>query len=177
MTSMPTRFAFGRCLRPLILSFAVASLALAAIACGGSDSDTAADSAPTLGQPDQQGQELATRFLSLLAQKDVAGLQGFLSDGFMIQRADGSFSVKADYLTNLPVIGDFRVSDVTTKQIGDALVVRWQLSVDEVINGQPYASTPAPRLSTFVWTDGGWQMLSHANFNAPAGNPIAAPIQ
>jgi hypothetical protein len=39
---------------------------------------------------------------------------------------------------------------------------------NEVTEGTELSDASAPRLSTFVWSDGDWQLLSHANFNAPA---------
>ena len=144
-------------------------LLAAALACSGDSS------APRLGQPDVTGGELTNRFITFLAQKDVEGLRGFLSEGFMVQRADGTFATKDDYLSNLPQIARFSISNVSARQVDGALVVHWLLSAEEVINGQTYASTPAPRLSTFVWADGAWRLLSHANFNAPVSATPTAP--
>ncbi|MPZ48933.1 MAG: DUF4440 domain-containing protein [Dehalococcoidia bacterium] len=160
------------CGRSLLVAMAGAALLVGLVACSADG-----DPAPSLSQPEQAGQSLTNEYITLLAQKDLSGLQSFLSDGFMIQRADGSFATKTDYLTNIPSIGQFTIANVSAKQAGDTLVVRWFLTVDEVINGQSFASTPAPRLSTFVWTDGEWRLLSHANFNAPATSPPAAPTQ
>jgi hypothetical protein len=85
----------------------------------------------------------------------------------VLQRANGSFITKADYLKSIPVIGPFQITDVTARQQDAALAVRWTLTVDEVIDGKRYAGNPAPRLSTFVWGKGRWQLISHANFNVP----------
>jgi len=157
--------------RALLAAIASTAILMGSVACG------SGGSAPTLSRADQTGQTLTNQFITLLAQKDLNGLQSFLSDGFMIQRADGSFSTKTDYLKSIPAVGKFTISDVSAKQAGDSLVVRWFLTVDEVINGQTFGAAPAPRLSTFVWTDGEWRLLSHANFNAPVSNPPASPTQ
>ena len=50
---------------------------------------------------------------------------------------------------------------------GDALVVRWLFRVDETVGGTRLKSTPSSRLATFIWRDGDWRLLSHANFNPP----------
>jgi hypothetical protein len=150
----------------------LAVLAAALVACG--DDDT--QSAPQLSDPDATGQQLADQFLTLLHDKDVDGLQDFLSDAFIIQRADGSFAAKDDYLTKLPEIGLYEIRDVTAKQSGDALTVKWELVVDEVINGSTFSGDPAPRLSTFSWDPGTgrWRMTGHANFNVLASPTPAA---
>lgn len=143
---------------------AVATLLSALLVACGSSGDKDAPAA-TSGDAER----LTRQFITLLQQKDTAGLRNFLDDSFMIQRADGSFATKESYLTNLPAIGEFSIANVSFKQQGSALVVRWELTVNEVINGQPYRGAPAPRLSTFVYHDGEWRMMSHANFNAPSG--------
>ena len=138
-----------------------------AMACSG---DSVAD-APRLDQPGGTGGELANEFLTLLQRKDREGLQSFLSDAFIIQRADGSSSTKADYLNILPDIGPYEIGDVDARQDGNSLVVHWVLTVQQVIDGQTYKTTPAPRLSTFTWADERWRLIAHANFNAPESPP------
>jgi hypothetical protein len=144
---------------------------LLGIACSGSSSDSAAK----LTDPNKTGSDLVNKYITLLQQKDVDGLKTFLSDAFLIQRADGSTSEKADYLQNYPDIGEFTITNVTATQAANALIVRWDLTVHEVIDGKPYDTAPAPRLSTFYYSDGKWQLTSHANFNAPEGAPPASP--
>ncbi len=161
----------------ILLIGATALVALSLIACS---SDDDADESAAATVPDvtaSTAQALTSQFITLLQKKDTSGLTAFLDDGFMLQRADGSFAVKADYLKNLPTIGNFAVTNVNFKQRGDTFVVRWDLTVNETIDGKEYAGTPAPRLSTFVYHDSEWRMFSHANFNAPAQPaPPAAPV-
>ncbi len=140
-----------------------AIMTLGAAACSSDDGA----SAPKLSQPEQTGRELTTKFITLIAKKDITGLEGFLSDAFTLQRANGTFADKASYLKNPAVINEFEITNVTAKVAGSALVVRWDLIVNEIINGQAYKGQPAPRLSTFLWNDGNWQIVSHANFNVP----------
>jgi hypothetical protein len=56
---------------------------------------------------------------------------------------------------------------VEAQQAGETLVVSWTLTIESVIEGEPFAEEPAPRLSTFAWEDDDWRMTSHANFNVP----------
>lgn len=155
-----------------VLIAGAALVALSLVACG---SDEKADEAPTATT--QTGADLADKFITLLHEKDTAGLDVFLSDAFLLQRADGSFAAKVDYLPNLPQIGEFTIANVTAKQFENTLIVRWDLSVIETINGTQFAGSPAPRLSTFVWDGEDWKMASHANFNVPASTTVpAAPV-
>jgi hypothetical protein len=149
--------------RFVLLAMIVVALLLVG-ACG-TDDDA---NAPTLDNPSQTGQELVEKYMSLLAEEDVAGLEDFLSDAFMRQGAEGRFATKADYLADLPQLSSYTIEDVRANQDGDALVVRWMFTVEEVIDGRALQTDPAPRLATFVWNDGDWHLLSHANFNPPA---------
>ena len=132
--------------------------------CGGSDDDIADE----LDDPDETGLELVEKYAELIVAKDVDGLEGFISDAFIIQRADGSFRDKDDYLKNLPDLTEYTISEVTAAQDGNALTVRWFISVHSVVDGVPTSTDPAPRLTTFIYQDGDWRLSSHANFNPPA---------
>jgi hypothetical protein len=137
---------------------------LAVTSCGGSDDDTADD----LDDPDATGLELVEEYAELIVAKDVDGLEDFISDAFIIQRADGSFRDKDDYLQNLPDLTEYTISEVTARQDSDALTVRWYISVHNVVDGVRTSTDPAPRLTTFIYDDGDWRLSSHANFNPPA---------
>jgi hypothetical protein len=153
--------------RGLAMAFLLSTVAILGIACG----DDSNGNAPELTNPDQEGSELVNEYARLIKEHDVQGLEEFISDAFIIQRADGSNSEKAAYLENLPTItGEVEITDVSALQAGDALVVRWVISVSEVIDGRSFSSDPAPRLSTFVYEDGSWRLSSHANFIAPASD-------
>lgn len=170
-TSQAALFASPWALAARLSTILLAAALVLGVACG-SDSD-GGDVA--LENPTETGSELANQYLTLLQEKDVDGLRDFLSDAFILQRADGTYSEKAAYLDNLPDIGPFTIADVTALQAGDTLIVRWFLTVEEVINGQSYNTEPAPRLSTFVRSDGDWRLASHANFNAPSDASAAPP--
>lgn len=132
-------------------------------ACGISDSDGADD----LDDPSATGLALVEQYAELISAKDTDALDDFISDAFIIQRADGSFRLKDDYLENLPDLEDWTLSEVEAVQDGDALTVRWFISVHSVVDGVQTSTEPAPRLSTFIYHDDDWRLTSHANFNAP----------
>ena len=139
-------------------------LTLCAAGCGNDE-----DGAPALENPSATGSELIDEYFTYLADGDEQGLEGFLSDAFIVQRADGSTATRDDYLTRLPELGGFEVSDLSARQGGPALVVRYDQAVqEEEIGDRRFQSEPAPRLSTFVWEDGDWRLSSHANFNVPS---------
>jgi hypothetical protein len=151
-------------MKRLMMLAMIFAVLLLGVAC---DPEDDAD-APALDDPSQTGQELVEMYISLVADKDVDGLEDFLSDAFIRQGTGGGFATKDDYLDDLPQISNFPINDVTAKQAGDALVVRWLFTVEQIVNGQALQTESAPRLTTFVWEDEEWKLLSHANFNPPA---------
>ena len=125
--------------------------------------------APRLANPARAAGQLVNRFFVLLAHKDRAGLQTFLSSGFQVQRADGSGGGKKPYLANLATIEGFHITELRATQAGGALVARYLADVQGVVNGKPYSPGPAPRLSVFAWNGQRWQLAAHANFNPLRG--------
>lgn len=112
--------------------------------------------------------QLATELVKILQAKDYDALRSFLDPAFLIQRADGSWLTKAQYLKKPAIIESYRITGVHGTRDGDVRVVRYTLQTDQVIDGQPYSKDPEPRLSTFVRRGKTWRIVSHANFNAPA---------
>ena len=123
---------------------------------------------PVLTDPSATGRELAQRFITILKDKDQAALADFLAGAFQIQRADGTGANRAEYLEADIKISSFELGpEVYAVQEANTLTVRWSLQIDEVINGKTTGKKLAPRLSTFLWENGAWRLLSHANFNPP----------
>jgi hypothetical protein len=123
---------------------------------------------PVLADPNATGRKLAQQFITILKNKDQAALADFLAAAFQIQRADGSGATRPEYLQADIKISSFELGpDVLAIQEGGTLTVRWSLQIDEILNGQSTGKKLAPRLSTFIWENGAWRLLSHANFNPP----------
>jgi len=128
-----------------------------------------AASAPRLKDPDATGEKLATKFLTLIQNKDTKGLTAFLDPSFQLQRADGTGATKSEYLANPATLTTWKIGpQLTAVQAGDVLTVRWQLEANVQIDGAQYRTTEAPRLSVFRWDGREWRIVSHANFNVPA---------
>ena len=145
-----------------------AAAVIAILAVGPSVASTSPKSgipAPQLTDPTATGHRLSNRFFKLLRTKNIEGLQGFMSDAFQVQRANGTGANKTDFLANLPVVNNFVLSDFQGTQAGPVLVIRYEANVEGVINGHPYTPGPAPRIASYVWNGLRWQIASNANFN------------
>lgn len=153
-------------LRSLALAVAVVALVMAPGATG---APVSGRPAPQSSNPTGTAKQLVNQFFVLLAHKDRAGLQRFLSPAFQVQRADGSGAEKKDYLANLATINQFHITQLRATRADGTLVVRYLARVEGVVNGKPYTPGPAPRLSVFVWNGKRWQLAAHANFNPLTG--------
>jgi len=152
------------------LLIAAASLALASPLT----TATAGASLTRSGSPSGtqvKGTALADKFLRLLEAEDRAGLRRFLSPAFQLQRADGTYVNKAEYLAKPAIVESHQIDNVRATRVGDVIVVRFDLVVDATIDGLPQSIAPAPRLATFHKGPNGWQLLAYANFNTPAAEP------
>lgn len=174
----------------MIVPALITAALLAVGGCGSDAADTdatspAATSTPAASEPatpravtadDQLGEELADEFFSILQRGDTEQLDAFLSPAFQIARADGSTADKAQYLQQPATVQAYQIDNVVATRDGEVLVVRYEVTTEEVIDRQAYASDPAPRLSVFVDEGGTWQLIAHANLNVPsADTPPAAP--
>lgn len=145
------------------------ALAISAVATLGAASSANAEASRAPSRSTRtQGEKLADQFLGLLKDKDAAGLRRFLSPAFQLQRADGTFANKAEYLKAPAVVESYEIDNLRATRAGSVIVARYDLVVDATIDGQPQSTAPAPRLSAFVKGSKGWQIVAHANFNTPA---------
>lgn len=124
----------------------------------------AAPASAKLG-PNPSNRQLASEFLRLLQAKDMPGLRAFLSPAFILQRADGTFLTKKQYLADPSQVTSFKVTDVHGTRTGDVRVIRYTAQTDQTIDGKKITGAPVPRLSTFVKVGRTWQIVAHANFS------------
>lgn len=124
-------------------------------------------SAGVVSDADATGIDLMTYYSDLLVAQDAAALQVFLGDGFMIQRADGSFQQKADYIGKLPNLTKFAFSEPVETRAGDLIVLRMLAAAELQIDGKTYKPDPAPMLAVFQWGGDAWQLVAQGNFNLP----------
>lgn len=167
------------------------ALTLAALAIAGCSSDDTTEAAATtaepgvtrmapptadglaapLQDPDATARELAQRFLNILGDPNPAPLlKKFLSPAFQLQRSNGTFANKAEYVDQPASVARFTILDDAFRayQDGPALTVRFRVSIEEEINGGQVRETEADRLGAFLRTADGWQLLAWSHFSPGA---------
>ncbi len=100
--------------------------------------------------PDSLGISLTNRLCQDLQTKNTKDLADYISPVFIAQRSSGQNADRAEFLKNLPTINDCTLKNLTSKQVGNVLIVR----LDTVSNGANYDSQTAnslsPRLISFA---------------------------
>jgi hypothetical protein len=147
--------------RPATAALAVTLLAAIVLTgCGGDDNGDPS--------PDVLGRQLADQYMSILVSNDRTALERFLFPTFQIQRADGTYADRQQYLDDHPQITSYTLGDeVIARREGDLLTIRWSVVLQATLDGRPVGTHEAPRLSVFTKADGRWQLVAHANFNPP----------
>ena len=144
------------------------TLALAACSSSSPTVTPTAAAAPTLSDPSATGRALVLAWLTALQLGDTASLDSQMAPNFQLQRADGTFATKAEYLASPAKIASFELTDnVVGLAHANTLTVRWAVKTAGEINGVTVPNREAPRLTGFEWNGERWQIITYANFNAP----------
>jgi hypothetical protein len=117
---------------------------------------------------------LATRFFTLIKNKDNAGMSRFIDPAWMSLSSNGTSRDHNTFIGDLPTITDFSIDHVTARLKGFLLTARYMAKVSGNIAGHPYSADFAPRLSTFTYCSGEWKMLSQGNFDPLIRDPKPA---
>jgi|GEM_PF-2597490 len=166
--------------RPMSTALVIAALtmtmAFGLAACGNKESLQATATsekkvtpAPVLEDPSATGRELITKWLTALKDRDLESIEEQLAPNFQIRRANGSTANKEEYLKSPAVVTSFELSEkLVGLQHGQTLSLNWAIKVEETIGGITYSNSEAPRMTSFEWNTDKWQIVTYANFNAPA---------
>ncbi|MGK2954850.1 MAG: nuclear transport factor 2 family protein [Solirubrobacterales bacterium] len=162
-------------LRSRIVAFACAFamlLGIGALAGASPSTALAGSGSPKSGvlKGNPTNKRLATEFLRLLKAEDTAGLKRFLDPAFLLQRANGEYLTKPQYLADPSVVEDFRVRGIVGKRSGNVRVIRFEANNIQTIDGIPVPAAWIPRISTFTKASGSWRLISHANFTEPVAS-------
>lgn len=110
---------------------------------------------------------LANEFLLLLKAKNKPGLKNFLDKAFLLQRGDGSYLNKKEYIADPSIVDSYKIRNIVATRQSNVRVIRYEANTVQTINGEAVPGGWVPRLSTYVKTNGKWTLISHANFLLP----------
>lgn len=116
--------------------------------------------------PKADGEKLVRQLWTDFNKTDEAVFNNWLSDAFQSVHEDKARG-KADeikVLMNLHLDG-YTLANFTSTQDENVLVVTYTVAVNETINGEVLPKAPAERLSVFMYDDGDWKWIAHANLN------------
>lgn len=126
------------------------------------------DPSSPLEDPEATGRELARRFLDVLSNPNpTAQLEEFLSPAFQLQRSNGTFANRDEYLEQPASVSRFEILDDNFRvyQDGPVLTVRFNVAITETIDGTELRVSEANRLGVFLRSDAGWKLVAWSNFN------------
>lgn len=126
------------------------------------------DPSSPLEDPEATGRELAQRFLDVLSSPNpTAQLEEFLSPAFQLQRSNGTFANRDEYLEQPASVSRFEILDDNFRayQDGPVLTVRFSIAITETIDGTELRVSEANRLGVFLRSDAGWKLVAWSNFN------------
>ena len=114
------------------------------------------------------GLALMTAYSQLLVAKDKAAVASLLCNAFQIQRADGSYANRAQYLSKLPDLRAFSFANATQARSNGIVTVRMEATATLFVNGAMYSPKAAPQMAVFRWLNKRWLLVAQGNFNLPA---------
>jgi hypothetical protein len=123
-------------------------------------------SSPQMAHRNAPDAVLAAEFLRINQAGDGVALRRLLSPDFLLQRSDGTYLTKEQYLLRPSKIDAYELSDIVGTRTRGVRVIRYTLVATIEIDGKPISQDPAPRLSAFVWRGGAWRLVAHSNFAA-----------
>jgi len=110
------------------------------------------------------GEKLLRQLWSDMKKPDMQEIEKTTAQGFQSVHQYGSNNREQEIkLIKGLKLGKYTLSNIKITRNGPVIVTTYLVSVEETIKGERLTKKPAPRLSVFLKTDGGWKWLAHAN--------------
>lgn len=134
------------------------------VATGVASHDSTARAAEQSGISEGEARSAVDAWLSAVQSGNPDAVRDVLAPEFQIARSNGVSHTAEEYAENLPIITEMpQVENITATRNGDSMVVRYDLTIDETIDGQKMEAV-APRLTVFRKQGDIWMVVAHANF-------------
>ncbi|MEA3279780.1 MAG: cache domain-containing protein [Thermodesulfobacteriota bacterium] len=110
------------------------------------------------------GETLVRQLWADLKDRRIEAVQEKIADGFQSVHQYGASNREQEIeLVKGLNLGEYTLSNFQITQNGPVIIATYFVSVEETIKGKRLSKNPAPRLSVFLKTEGGWQWIAHAN--------------
>lgn len=117
-------------------------------------------------QEEEPGERLTRTMWKAIQASDIDAIVTMLADGYQSVHEDGSRDKTGEIELFKGInMGDYTLNDFNVTRVGPSLIVTYSVTVEETIAGQRASTTPAPRMSVWQMTEGGWKLIAHANLN------------
>lgn len=125
---------------------------------------SAVRAAPAAVDDQALGEQLVRQLWVDMKDNDMEAIGKSLAQGFQSVHQNGASDREQEITLVAGLkLGDYTLSNIKITRNGPAIVATYLVTVAETLNGVRLEKQPAPRLSVFLHTDGGWQWLAHAN--------------
>lgn len=115
---------------------------------------------------EQTGEELVREVFLHIHNSNIQALENMLSEHFQSVHEFGASDRQGeiDILKNIE-LGEYSLSNFQVTGGNDIIIVTYNLTAKETIQGKEVPHKPVPRLSVFINTNSGWKWLAHANLS------------
>jgi len=127
---------------------------------------TVAMAAPAAADDLDLGRTLVSELFGAVRADNAKVIDSKVADGVQLVYSSGALDHKAalKQLGDLKIEGAPVFSDWQVTREGPTVVVTYKLAASEMLDGKRTDDAPAPRMSVFLMTPEGWQLIAHANF-------------
>lgn len=116
--------------------------------------------------PIADGEKLVRTLWSDFNSDDETVFQNWIADGFQSVHEDKARNKNEEVKVLMALhLGEYTLDDFKTTQDENVMVVTYTVAVHETIDGKVLPTTPAERLSAFMYDGKDWKWIAHANLN------------
>ncbi len=122
--------------------------------------------APAAADDLKLGQDLVGAFFGAVRANDAKVLEEKIAPGVQMISSTGARDLKESMkrIAALKIEGAPVFTNWTVTRQGPTVIVTYDLAISEELDGKRTDDAAAPRMTVFLMTDKGWQVIAHSNF-------------
>lgn len=121
---------------------------------------------PAAADDAKLGQDLVAKFFGAVRSDDGKDAGPLIAEGYQSSNSAGAVDREAALkrIAGLKIEGAPVFTNWKVTREGPTVIVTYDLAISEVLDGKRTDGAPAPRMTVFLMTSKGWQVIAHANF-------------